>query len=373
MQVEQAKNVVFYYPGEISNDKKRGSAIRVASMLAAFSAADCNVIAISGSQQVRNQLFKRLFADVEDGLKVDLVYAENTNSPILYGGTDRVANPVSEYQNISKLSSLGCPMGIFYRDVYWRFPMFKQIAPFGSRLILKLLLLVDWLVYQKYFDVIFLPTTDMSKYLPFKKSDIRVKSLPPGCVVSEAQSYNPEVVQSSNFSLLYVGGITKDVYDLTGLLMVLKSLPHISLTICCRESEWTRVRSSYDPLIARNVKVVHLSGRDLAGLYQNHDIAIMAVEYTEYRQFAMPVKFFEAIGFGLPIITLNQKAVAEYVTAHNLGWVVDSFSDLKDLLASADIPEQIGTKRKSVDQHKPHVTWEARSRTVFSTLAGVCQ
>src|SRR4029077_16899632 len=121
----------------------------------------------------------------------------------------------------------------------------------------------------------------------------------------------------SGLRLFYVGGVTPPVYDLTPLLegsawASSHDLTH-PLTICCREADWQRRPATYDRYLGPHVRVVHNRNRqELIELYSGHDVAVMPYG-TLNSDWAMPIKFPEAIGLGLPVLAGSGTAVARIV------------------------------------------------------------
>jgi hypothetical protein len=74
----------------------------------------------------------------------------------------------------------GIPVGLFYRDVYWKFPIFKASVSLLKRCILVPMFARDLKQYRKTLDMMFLPTMRMQQYaLP----DFPSRPLPPGGVL----------------------------------------------------------------------------------------------------------------------------------------------------------------------------------------------
>lgn len=65
---------------------------------------------------------------------------------------------------------------------------------------------------------------------------------------------------------------------------------------------------------------------------------------------ALPNKVFEYIGCGLPVLTLDHRALARFVAEEGVGLSLDSLDDLPDRLAALDIPalrqRVVGARRR---------------------------
>jgi glycosyltransferase involved in cell wall biosynthesis len=142
-----------------------------------------------------------------------------------------------------------------------------------------------------------------------------------------------------------------------------------TLTICCRETEWTRRRAAYEAHLGPHVRVVHNRNRqELLDLYSRHDVAVMPYGTTN-SDWAMPVKFPEALGMGLPVLAGAGTAVARMASEQEIGWTVGhSPEDLPVLLKRIDRSE-LERIRANIERLRPSFTWEARARDI-AEIAG---
>ena len=96
---------------------------------------------------------------------------------------------------------------------------------------------------------------------------------------------------------------------------------------------------------------------------------MIITSYSDYRDFAMPVKLFEAIGYSLPIISMNQTEVANYIRSADIGWVLDSSEELDVLLSSLSSDKSmLAEKHTNLMAHRHLCTWNARAGTANSCL-----
>jgi glycosyltransferase involved in cell wall biosynthesis len=167
-----------------------------------------------------------------------------------------------------------------------------------------------------------------------------------------------------------VGGTNPPVYDLTPLL---RGSAHASghgvsheLTICCRQAEWQRRPASYDRYLGANVTVVHNRNRqELIELYSRHDIAVMPYG-TLNSDWAMPIKFSEAIGMGLPVLAGSGTATARVAGEQGIGWSVGSAEgEFTALLQKIDRTE-LERAQAAVKRVQPEYSWVGRAREVVA-------
>jgi glycosyltransferase involved in cell wall biosynthesis len=190
----------------------------------------------------------------------------------------------------------------------------------------------------------------------------------PGFDPLETPPPRPPVAAGPPLRLFYVGGVTPPVYDLTPLLQgsawaMSHGLKH-ELTICCHEPEWLRKRAAYQHYLGAHVNVVHNRNRqELLDLYSRHDIAVMPYG-TLNSDWAMPIKFTEAIGMGLPVLAGAGTAVARMVDEQEIGWSVGiSPEDFGGMLTKVDRGE-LERVRSTVERIRPAYTWVERAREV---------
>src|SRR5690606_24814071 len=157
------------------------------------------------------------------------------------------------------------------------------------------------------------------------------------------------------------------LYDLTPLFEMMRSVPEASLTLSSRADEWQRWQGHYR--VPSNVEVVHRSGDELAELYARADLAVVVRQPHEYLDFAMPVKVFEALAYGAPIVSSPDTEIARFVEREGLGWVIEGptrFPALASELIAK--PEVLARAREHVASARERHTWSARARQVAETL-----
>lgn len=135
--------------------------------------------------------------------------------------------------------------------------------------------------------------------------------------------------------------------------------------MCCPESERDHLRRWES---APNVEVVHATGADARALYASADVACVYFGHDVYRDFAMPVKLFEAIGRGRPVLANSEDFVGRFVAEHGLGWAVRP-AELRDLIANlARQRSEVERRRAAVIAARPQHTWQARCATALEVL-----
>ncbi len=362
--------IAYYHPREITPGSNRGSDVRVAKMLEAFQGIGFDVVVLAGKPRDRHRKLRQFRRDVQNGMTVDFVYAENSNAPIALAERSPIpANCLADYRFFAWLKSAGIPRGVFYRDIYWRFELFGNLLPRPLGMLLKPLYYLDWLVYNRYWEMLFLPSEAMNQHLPTPREPGAFKPLPPGCSIASEPRKELSRWTGKSLKLLYVGGIEPSVYDLSSLLQLVREREDLQLTLCCREAEWQKHSAYYAQHMADSVSIVHASGEGLAPHYRNAHLFLMIMPPTDYMDFSVPVKFFETIGRALPMVSMNQSQVARIIREQEIGWVIDTIAELSPLLDEISGSRELLAQRHSrLLEYREHCTWESRARTAAETL-----
>lgn len=369
-------SIIFHHPQPIIADGTSGSSIRPYEMLRAFEKLGYDVEVVVGYGAERKRAIRRIERDVRAGRHFAFMYSESSTMPTALTEPHHMpAYPLMDMRFFRWIAYQDIPIGLFYRDIYWRFPFYKNGVP--SRLKRTGAIMFyryDWSNYCKFVDHLFVPSLRMSKVLPTSWPSGRVSALPPGCTIMET----PQQRKHSSVSigdtgtllkLFYVGGVTPPLYDVKPMIDAVKVVDGVELTLCCREPEWHEARDHYGCLDDSNIRVVHHHGEQISAHYFDSDIAIMFREAHPYLEFAVPVKLFEAVGYGMPIIVPAYTEMARIVSNEDMGWVVEDAQELERLLMYVSShPEEIAMKRENVLRNQGKHTWLARACTVSNTL-----
>lgn len=174
---------------------------------------------------------------------------------------------------------------------------------------------------------------------------------------------------------LYVGGIT-GYYDAELLVNTFYELhkrnSSYKLILVCRENEWECFRSPHKH--AGWIEVHHTSGEGLTPLYERASFAVVVSNQKyRYSDFAISVKAFEYLSYGLPQVVTNSKAIAELMEKEKIGVVAEStpeaFADaIERNFSNPEIYARYQANlRSSLTQRN---LWEHRVETVVTDLLG---
>jgi glycosyltransferase involved in cell wall biosynthesis len=237
-------------------------------------------------------------------------YAEPSTYPL---------NPFIDYTFYLALKARRIPIGLFYRDAYWKFA--DRFHYHGPK---------KWLLLCRYWsDMFFLPKVVSAFFFPSKMmaSLFRFSKpkfvLPPGGHISykSEQAQFPSKIERA----IYVGGVSH-TYG-TNLLLEAFDLINrerkLDLELVCRKDEYISLRPIFEKYgEAEWLHVHHLWGKSLGQVYHRSDIAVVPVRKGAYNDLAMPVKLFEYLSYGLPIVTTNCTEMADFVRRNRTGIVV---------------------------------------------------
>jgi glycosyltransferase involved in cell wall biosynthesis len=227
---------------------------------------------------------------------------------------------------------------------------------------------LDLFVYRKVVDALLVPDRGMLPQIGAWASTKPNWASMPGFDPQETPPPHEPVPAGAPLRLFYVGGVQPPVYDLTALLQgsawaASQGMSH-ELTICCRETEWLGRPAAYDRYLGAHVKVVHNRNRqELLDFYSRQDIAVMPYG-TLNSDWAMPIKFPEAIGMELPVLAGSGTAVARIVEEQGIGWSIgQAVEDFYSAVRKVDQGE-LERVRANVRRVRPGYAWVERAREV---------
>jgi glycosyltransferase involved in cell wall biosynthesis len=362
------KRVLVYYPFAVSKKADSGSKLRPVEMLKAFQQwgkqEQVEIIEIHGHSSERENQFEEL---KQKGILDNLLfcYMENQTIPIWLTDPGHIPKkPFIDRKVLNFLNEKNVPVGIFYRDVYWKFDELYPLKGIKKK-VMQFIYRREEAFYQEYMDAIFLPSAEMGKHVHINVPKV---ALPPGGKdTSQHQKEFPGI------NGLYVGGINNPDYGLPLLLDALERVNQNSikckLTVVCRENEYEALSpSEKHRLTDLDVELQHISGQELTNLYQKMDFAFIPRYRSEYNDFSVPVKLVEYLSHHLPVIATDCSAQKSFIESGNYGVVCQ---DNPDSMAEA-ILQMLShslTLRKNIEETfmEKH-SWLSRVKTVQKTL-----
>jgi glycosyltransferase involved in cell wall biosynthesis len=317
-------------------------------------------------------LGRERFDDMQ-GKGFSSMYLESINRPfVLQRLLERRVDVNADYKYLAGLKRRGVKLAIFYRDGFWAGDLYQKRMPLPwiASEFVKTLYKKDWNFIKKVFDVIYLPSLELAEYMG-ESSVERYRKLLPGCAI------NPDYIEPglknskkhNKLKLLYVGGITPPLNDISHMLDNFGGKDGIELVVCTRKAEIVKYKKYYNSFNYRNVRLeADISGDALKRLYHSSDASLLIYPEHAYRKVAMPYKAFEAFGHGLPVIASTGTVFSRLVVDYSLGLVGegDEFNMLAD--------DPIGTRNQLhnissyVYDYALNNTWRHRALQVVSDI-----
>ena len=323
----------------------RAPKVRIHQMAAAFQRIG-SVTTLACYRAERRDRLRPLLNRV-DWSQVDGVYVESASSTAI----------PADIAFLRGVRRRGVPVGIFVRDAYQFFPELYPPKGLKGR-VLSGLYRLTLSAYARYATMLFVPSDGLSAAI----RQPRAQTLPPGVEWRP----RPASVGVRPNQVIYVGaGGAHDGVDrlVAAMTAVHDRRPDARLVLVMRPNE--ALGLSFPPFVTR----ISASGQDLSSWLWSSQLAAIPRVNTAYHQLAMPVKLFDYLGHGLPVLTTGPSEAASLVKAASVGWVTDDRVDAmaQGLLRALDEP--IGGRMSSLSAFARENTWDARARTVLTAFA----
>lgn len=283
------------------------SSLRPYEMYKSFLNNGYNVTLLTGLQNRMLERWKNVFLFYKNIRKghFDFCYVELPSGPI-FNFCDHLLMMYIHYKKI--------PIGVFYRDAYWKFPSwnnFNKVKGF----IVKSMNKFDLFIFKRICKVVYFPSRTMADLFNVKYK----LPLPPAC---RNDLYNEDILLKRK--IIFVGAISKQC----GIQLLLEAFDLLNenkqdliyLNLVCRNindyiipyinKPWLKIFKGY-------------SGDSLKNIYADSDFAIIPREKDVYTDFAVPVKLFEYISFGKPIISTDCKETRKVIEKYDIGIICD--------------------------------------------------
>ncbi|WP_311776730.1 glycosyltransferase [Trueperella abortisuis] len=352
--------MVYHAPYPMDWNASSASRVRPARMLQAFR-ENYDVHEIVGNPNERRRAFSELKKRVRAGEKVAFAYSESSTSPnCLATSVKKGVDPLIEPRIFAYFKRHGIPFGQFYRDVYWMFPdQLTTVAPL-RKFIMRILYRFDLALMDKTGAHLFVPTAKMGTLLPAFSG--RCTPLPPG--TTPVDSAYPD-----QLSLFYVGGIGPH-YRMEELFKAVKRVPEVRLTACFPKAGWDSVKADYRQYMGDNIRIVHASNKEMPAFYDETSAALLFVEPSEYREFAAPMKSYEALSFGKPVITTKHTHAGRECERLGVGVALDYDAEALEALLRSWLahPDQLAALQARAREVRNTERWLDRTSEVARVL-----
>lgn len=340
-------------------------------MLNAFRNIGYNVDVVMGYGKERKKCINKIKDNIKNGIKYDFLYSESSTEPTLLTEKNHIPIfPFLDFNFFKFCKSNGIRIGLFYRDIHWKFNQYKFTVSLIKRVIAYIFYNYDLYKYNKLLDVFYLPSIKMYDYVPL---DFRgkVEELPPASDINNICYENNFKDHINSLNIFYVGGLSY-LYNLRYLFQVVNENKELRLIVCCRKREWEAEKFEYQKYINSRIQIIHKSGNDLIPYFKKANLFSIFVEPLKYWEFAIPVKLFDYLAYRKPIISTNGTAAGEFVKKNDIGWSIDYSKDIlkKQLIYIFENPKLLDDKIKNMKLILSDNTWEARAKKVLRDLKG---
>ncbi|HFU76939.1 MAG TPA: hypothetical protein ENK98_02555 [Epsilonproteobacteria bacterium] len=354
------KKMIFHLPVAVDGASS-GSQIRPLKMLEAFRDIGYDVDVVMGYVSDRKEQIAKIKDKIGRGVKYEFLYSESSTMPTALTQKHHFPTaPFLDFNFFNFCKSHNIKIGLFYRDIYWVFPEYHKETSFFKYQFAKLFYLYDLKEYNRYVDMLYLPSKEMHAYFPISFRQ-NIGALPPA-----VDSVECDVIASRKLRFIYVGGLS-GVYDLTLFGRALLGLKDVTFNLCTREQEWEKSKHMYENM---PIKVHHLAGKALCEAYEVSDIAVYFIKPDKLWSFAMGVKLFEYIAYKKPIIAVKGTAIGDFVQKYDIGWVLEYDAAIleKLFISLQKNPQEIKEKIINIEKIIPLQRWEARAKQVEEDL-----
>ena len=370
-------SMIFHYPAPLPRRRDSGAAVRIHCMAAAFEELGYRVELVAGRRPERRARIRELQAEIAQGRQFDFAYSESINRATILAEVESFPVPPGlDFAFLASLKRRRIPVGLFYRDTNLGVAREYELGDTGWRRVARKirhrltrpLHLYDYYQYRNVASHLFLPSAEMADLLPGRWPAHSCSALPPGCTIPADSELAIPGSRPGRLELLYIGNVLPPTYDLRPGLAALAGLEGIHLTLCCQAAKWQGIREWYGPLDPQ-VTVVHCAGDDLKSLFTGADAFYYAVEDHPYLQVAMPVKVFEAMSYGLPLIAYGDTCAGRLVEQEGSGWQLPGVAELREFLCRLrDNPSILRERQQSSLAARARHTWEARAAEAAQVL-----
>lgn len=362
---------IFHIPYKLEQDGMAAPMLRPKKMIEGFYNIGYQVDVVAGSALERKEKIKKIKAKILNGEKYDFMYAESSTMPTLLTEKHHFpTHPILDFSFFEFLKKHNIKIGLFYRDIYWKFNAYKTNLPAWKSYFAIKCYKYELRKYEELLDGFYLPSMKVYPYLETNRFDSIVDALPPGCEnLKINRTYELRDFNKKPLNIFYVGGLGRQ-YQISELMKAVQGMELCELVICCRENEWMIEKNHLEKYLSNNICIVHKKNRELEELYSQADICSLMFEADEYRNMAMPYKAFEYLAHEKPSLVTRKTAIGEYIKINDIGWELENSmgairKTINDILEN---PEALCLKINNCIRVKEHNTWEERAKKVMESL-----
>lgn len=341
--------------GELSS----GSSVRPFRMYNALVNLGHEVKLLEGQQNKRKIRKAKVKAVIDwlDTNKPDLCYVEPPSGPFF--------NTI-DIKLLKKVHKMGVPIGLFYRDSYWKFPKWAWIGtPRWKCALLTIMHKRDLSVFKKCCDMVYFPSTEAAGV--FSNAGFKnVGLLPPGCSLPMSD------VKPMAKEIFYAGGV-READGIDDLLIALDKINrsgiNVKLNLITKKAELVHIKNR-ELLEEDWIEVMEASGEELEPVYAKCDLGILPKRRHFYMDMAISVKVLECMSHGLPMISTDCPAMARFIDKNKSGIVCKEGAESieKAIVEYYTNKELYFELLENVKKAASNNTWEKRIEQVIDDL-----
>ena len=369
------KNCIFHIPYRLDPNAKAAPMLRPRKMIEAFETNGYHVDVISGFSDERAELIKEVKAKILDGVEYEFMYAESSTMPMLLSDPGHMPkHPFSDFGFFKFVKEHGIKIGLFYRDIYWKFPVYKAALPKWKSAPAIACYQYELRQYDKYIDKLYIPSNKFFEYLDMPVFTDRVETLPPGCEslsVNAKTSFEDRDFSEKPLRIFYVGGLSGQ-YQIKELVLAVNAVEECELTVCCRPDDWEKEKNNLQDVLSDRIHIVHKTNEELEPEYEKADLCSLLFKSDAYMEMAMPYKTFEYLAHMKPIIASKNMAASEFIESNDIGWTIDySAEEIKNLLGNImKNSNALAEKKTNCIKARANNLWTCRAKQVENDLRG---
>ncbi len=367
------KKCIFHIPYKLDLVGESAPMIRPGKMMKAFENLGYEVSIVDGYAVERKMKMQKIVEEINSGVKYEFLYSESSTEPTLLTEPHHYPiHPFFEFSFFEFLKKHKIKIGLFYRDIYWKFDSYKEALPTWKSFCAIQCYKYDIWQYKRLLNKLYIPNRKVYKHLKSYSLENILDVLPPGCdsAVWKNNRNEKRKMQRGILNIFYVGGLGNQ-YQLKELVAAVSEVENCRLTLCCRKDEWEKEKNNYGKYLRGNIDIVHRSGKELEDFYFRADICSLMFKPDIYREMAIPYKSFEYLSHGKPVLVTRGTAIGDFVEKNDTGWVLDYNRDAikKQIRELVDFPELISKKRENCLKVREQNTWEVRAKKVEDDLS----
>jgi glycosyltransferase involved in cell wall biosynthesis len=337
------------------DEQKSGSSVRPKKIYDAFSRLGAKIKLLEGQQNRKFQRWKKVlkyFNDIKKN-EYDACYIEPPSGPI-FNFCDHL---LMIY--ISKIKKI--PLGIFYRDAFWKLSEWYSKDGLKSKIII-LMHKFDWRIIKYVSKVIYFPSESFAEYFECSNKVI----LMPGAEVINNLSDGEEN------SFIYVGGLD----GLYGSNLLLESFKLaysknklLRLNLVCREENDTIKKYKNEEWL--NLFIGKSGSEELKKIYDKSKYSIISFLPAIYSNISVPIKLFEYISYEKPIVATNCVEIEKIIKKYDIGKIANAekYSLSEAILDMASNTEDYYKYKENIkNKVLKNELWENRVKLVIKTL-----